>query len=50
MIPPDEMPAEAELGALAERELRGMGLFPDGAKVLFSIGGLLPVGFPGLLT
>jgi protoporphyrinogen oxidase len=36
----------ASLGDLAVRELKAMGLYPIGAKLLFSIGGVLPVGFP----
>ena len=36
----------ASLGDLAVRELKAMGLYPMGAKLLFSIGGVLPVGLP----
>ena len=46
VLAPDDPVDTASLGDLAARELKAMGLYPEGAKVLFSIGGVLPVGFP----
>jgi hypothetical protein len=46
VLPAGEKPDVAALTALAERELKAMGLYPAGAKVLYGIGVVLPVGFP----
>jgi protoporphyrinogen oxidase len=46
VLAPDDPVDTASLGDLAVQELKAMGLYPEGAKVLFSIGGVLPVGFP----
>lgn len=46
VLAPDDSTDSAMLGELAVRELKAMGLYPKGAKVLFTIGGVLPVGFP----
>jgi len=46
VLEPDDTTDQASLADLAVRELKAMGLYPKGAKVLFSIGGVLPVGFP----
>ena len=46
VLHPDDKIDSASLADLAVRELKAMGLYPDGANVLFSIGGVLPVGFP----
>jgi hypothetical protein len=46
VLEPNDTTDSASLRDLAVRELKAMNLYPDGAKVLFSIGGGLPVGFP----
>ena len=46
VLPPDQAIDLASLGDLAERELKGMGLYPDRAKTLYSVSDVLPVGFP----
>ena len=46
ILEPSDTTDSASLGDLAVRELKAMGLYPKDAKVLFSIGGVLPVGFP----
>jgi hypothetical protein len=46
VLEPNETTDSASLGELAARELKAIGLYPSGAKVIFSIGGALPVGFP----
>jgi protoporphyrinogen oxidase len=46
VLDPNDPVDRVALGNLAVRELEAMGLYPTGAKVLFCIGGGLPVGFP----